>query len=63
MADFFSQFWSLLINSGRLGGIDWMVNLLAVNSKHEAPRAGEDDKSTRRVWDGIEELNNPLPFG
>ncbi len=62
MADFFSSFWTLFISAGTLGGIAWMVYLLIVNSKHTAPPPGEDVKSTGHEWDGIEELNNPLPF-
>ncbi len=62
MADFFSSFWSFFISAGTLGGIAWMVYLLIVNSKTKAPANGESVKSTGHEWDGIEELNNPLPF-
>lgn len=62
MSDFFSGFWTLFISAGTLGGIAWMIYLLISNSKVKALPAGEDVKSTGHSWDGIEELNNPLPF-
>ena len=63
MSDFFSPvFWTLWICLGTLGGIAWMVYLLISNSKTKAPASGEKVKSTGHSWDGIEELNNPLPF-
>jgi len=62
MSDFFSSFWTLFISAGTLGGIAWMIYLLIVNSKTKAPANGEKVKSTGHEWDGIEELNNPLPF-
>lgn len=62
MSDFFSPFWTFYISLGTLGGIAWMVYLLVVNSKTKAPPKGEAVKSTGHAWDGIEELNNPLPF-
>ena len=62
MSDFFSGFWTFFISLGTLGGIFWLVYLLKVNSKTKAPPPGEEVKSTGHAWDGIEELNNPLPF-
>ena len=62
MSDFFSSFWTLFISAGTLGGIAWMVYLLVSNSKTKTMQAGETVKSTGHEWDGIEELNNPLPF-
>lgn len=63
MSDFFSPvFWTLWISLGTLGGIAWMVYLLISSSKTKAPPAGVKVKSTGHSWDGIEELNNPLPF-
>jgi len=62
MSDFFSSFWTLFISAGTLGGIFWMVYLLIINNKVKAPSDGETVKSTGHEWDGIEELNNPLPF-
>lgn len=62
MSDFFSSYWTIFISAGTLGGIFWMIYLLVANSKTKAPAPGEDVKSTGHSWDGIEELNNPLPF-
>ncbi len=62
MSDFFSSFWTFYISLGTLGGIGWMVYLLVVNSKVKKTPASEEVKSTGHSWDGIEELNNPLPF-
>lgn len=62
MSDFFSSFWTFFIAAGTLGGIFWMIYLLITNSKTKAPIAGEKVESTGHAWDGIEELNNPLPF-
>jgi cytochrome c oxidase cbb3-type subunit 3 len=62
MSDFFSSFWTLFISAGTLGGIFWMVYLLIINSKVKALPPGETAKSTGHEWDGIEELNTPLPF-
>ena len=61
MSDFFSPFWTFFISLGTLGGIAWMVYLLIINGKTKAPPTGEGVKSTGHAWDGIEELNNPLP--
>lgn len=62
MSDFFSSFWTFYIALGSLGGIAWLTYLLITNSKAKAPAEGETVKSTGHSWDGIEELNNPLPF-
>jgi cytochrome c oxidase cbb3-type subunit III len=62
MSDFFSSFWTFFISAGTLGGIAWMVYLLISNSKTKSVQPGETVKSTGHEWDGIEELNNPLPF-
>ncbi len=62
MSDFFSPFWTFFISLGTLGGIGWMVYLLIVNSKVKKTPANETVQSTGHSWDGIEELNNPLPF-
>jgi cytochrome c oxidase cbb3-type subunit III len=62
MSDFFSSFWTFFISAGTLGGIAWMVYLLVSNSKTKSVQPGEKVKSTGHEWDGIEELNNPLPF-
>ncbi len=61
MADFFQPvFWTLFISLGTLGGIFWMVYLLVTGRKVKL-QPGETAKSTGHEWDGIEELNNPLP--
>ncbi len=62
MSDFFSSFWTFFISTGTLGGIAWLVYLLISNSKTIAVQTGEKVKSTGHEWDGIEELNTPLPF-
>ncbi len=63
MSDFFSPaFWTFYISLGTLGGIFWMVYLLVINGKVKKQPEGEEVKSTGHSWDGIEELNNPLPM-
>lgn len=63
MSDFFNPvFWTIYISIGSLGGIAWLIYLLISSSKIKAPADGEEVKSTGHAWDGIEELNNPLPF-
>ncbi len=63
MSDFFNPvFWTIYISIGALGGIFWLIYLLVSNSKIKMPAEGEEVKSTGHSWDGIEELNNPLPF-
>lgn len=63
MSDFFNpSFWTFYISLGSLGGIAWLIYLLVSSSKTKAPKEGETVKSTGHAWDGIEELNNPLPF-
>lgn len=63
MSDFFSpSFWTFFISLGTLGGIAWLIYLLQSNSRTKTHTEGEKIKSTGHSWDGIEELNNPLPF-
>lgn len=64
MSDFFSNYWTYFISIGTLGGIFWLLLLLISNSKHKAETAapGEEATSMGHEWDGIEELNNPLPM-
>lgn len=63
MSDFFNPvFWTIYISIGALGGIAWLIYLLISSSKIKALADGEVVKSTGHAWDGIEELNNPLPF-
>lgn len=60
MADFFSEFWTVFITVMTLGGTFWMIYLLIINSKQKLA-SGEKAQSTGHEWDGIEELNTPLP--
>jgi cytochrome c oxidase cbb3-type subunit 3 len=60
MADFFSEFWTVFISVTTLGGTAWLMYLLITNSKHKLA-AGEKAESTGHEWDGIQELNTPLP--
>jgi len=64
MPDFFNNtFWTAFISIGTLGGIAWLTLLLISNNKHKAQNApGEAVESMGHEWDGIEELNNPLPM-
>ena len=62
MSDFFSSFWTFYISLGTLGGIFWMIYLLVINGKVKKLPEGQEVKSTGHSWDGIEELNNPLPM-
>ncbi len=60
MSDFVNDFWHWFIVIITLSGIFWCVFLLYSNSKVTLKK-GQDAKSTGHVWDGIEELNTPLP--
>ena len=60
MSDFTSDFWHWFIVIITLGSISWTAFLLYSNSKVKLEK-GQDVKSTGHVWDGIEELNTPLP--
>lgn len=62
MSDFFSSYWTFHIALGTLGGIFWILYLLKANNKLEKLPPGQTPQSTGHEWDGIEELNNPLPF-
>lgn len=53
-----SSFWSVFIIVLVVGNILGMVWLLFATSK---PNDLEDHDTTGHTWDGIEELNNPLP--
>jgi len=61
MSDFFSEFWTVWIAIGTLGGIAFLMILLVANSSQPL-KEGEDPESMGHNWDGIEELNNPLPL-
>jgi cytochrome c oxidase cbb3-type subunit 3 len=52
-----SNFWSIFITVGTLGSIVWFVYVLMVNRK-TSHKPGE---TTGHNYDGIEELDNPLP--
>ncbi|MEO0369187.1 MAG: cytochrome-c oxidase, cbb3-type subunit III [Pseudomonadota bacterium] len=53
-----SSFWSALVTILVVGNILAMVWLLFGSNKLENP---DDDATTGHIWDGIQELNNPLP--
>lgn len=61
MSDFYSEtFWTIFIAIGTLGGIAWLMYLLITNSKQKL-KPGQKAESMGHEWDGIEELNTPLP--
>lgn len=61
MSDFYSEFWTVWIAIGTLGGIAFLIILLVSNTT-QTIKPGEKAKSMGHNWDGIEELNNPLPL-
>ncbi len=62
MSDFYNEsFWTFFIALGTLGGIAWLIYILKINTRVKVS-PGEEVKTTGHSWDGIEELNNPLPF-
>ncbi len=61
MSDFYSGFWTVWIAIGALGGIGFLMILLITNTT-QTIKPGEEAKSMGHSWDGIEELNNPLPL-
>ncbi len=61
MSDFYSEFWTIWIAVGTLGGILFLIILLLKNSTQNL-KSGESAQSMGHNWDGIEELNNPLPM-
>ena len=61
MSDFYSEFWTIWIAVGTLGGIGFLIALLLTNSTQPL-KDGEEAESMGHNWDGIEELNNPLPL-
>lgn len=61
MSDFYSPtFWTIFIALTTLGGIAGLMYLLIANSKQKL-KPGEKAESMGHEWDGIEELNTPLP--
>lgn len=61
MSDFYSEFWTIWIAIGALGGILFLMILLIKNSTKPLNK-GEEAQSMGHNWDGIEELNTPLPL-
>jgi len=61
MSDFYSEFWTIWIAIGTLGGIAFLMILLVANSTQPL-KEDEEAESMGHNWDGIEELNNPLPL-
>lgn len=61
MLDFYSEFWTFYIAVGALGGILFLMILLIKNST-KAFDPSEKAESMGHSWDGIEELNTPLPL-
>lgn len=61
MSDFFSEFWSVWIAVGTIGGFLFLALLLIKNSTQQL-KEGEEAQSMGHNWDGIEELNTPLPL-
>jgi len=61
MSDFYSEFWTIWIATGTFGGILFLIVLLLRNSTQHLKK-GEEAESMGHSWDGIEELNNPLPL-
>lgn len=61
MSDFYSEFWTIWIAIGTFGGIGFLIILLLSNST-QTLKKGEEAQSMGHNWDGIEELNNPLPL-
>jgi cytochrome c oxidase cbb3-type subunit 3 len=53
-----SDFWSLFVIVLAVGNILAMLWLLIATSRN---KLGDEAKTTGHQWDGIEELNNPLP--
>ncbi|MFM9835424.1 MAG: cytochrome-c oxidase, cbb3-type subunit III [Methylophilaceae bacterium] len=60
MSDFTSGFWSFYIAAITLIGIVGCVLLLWFTSKMKV-KPGNTDNTSGHVWDGITEMNNPLP--
>ncbi len=60
MSDFVSSFWSYYIAVIALGGIAWCVYLL-YSQRAWLKQKVEVVEDTGHEWDGITELNNPVP--
>jgi cytochrome c oxidase cbb3-type subunit III len=57
MSDFFNGFWPLFITAITIGGIIFCVGMLIFASKIKIGKEGSGHE-----WDGIREMNNPLPM-
>jgi len=60
MNDFVSGFWPIWISTITLGGIAFCVGLLIFASRVKVPL--DSDNTNGHEWDGIKEMNNPLPM-
>ncbi len=58
MSDFTNNFWSIYITVITLAGIAGCALLLWLTGK---TKAKDNDSTSGHVWDGITEMNNPLP--
>ena len=58
MSDFTNNFWSIYITVITLAGIAGCALLLWFTGK---TKAKDSDNTSGHVWDGITEMNNPLP--
>jgi cytochrome c oxidase cbb3-type subunit 3 len=60
MNDFVSGFWPIWISTITLGGIAFCVGLLIFASRVKVTL--DSDNTNGHEWDGIKEMNNPLPM-
>jgi cytochrome c oxidase cbb3-type subunit III len=60
MSDFVSGFWPIWISTITLGGIAFCVGLLIFASRVKVTL--DSDNTNGHEWDGIKEMNNPLPM-
>lgn len=60
MNDFVNGFWPIWISTITLGGIAFCVGLLIFASRVKVPL--DSDNTNGHEWDGIKEMNNPLPM-
>lgn len=60
MNDFVSGFWPIWISAITLGGIAFCVGLLIFASRVKVPL--DSDNTNGHEWDGIKEMNNPMPM-
>lgn len=60
MNDFVNGFWLIWISTITLGGIAFCVGLLIFASRIKVNV--QSDNTNGHEWDGIKEMNNPLPM-